>query len=244
MARVQFDEDTALLHLQRFCRRRNDYLASLPPGTRRPATNASSASLYSFIPQSPSSSSLLRSQRNASVKIQRYARARLARLKIAGRPRPAKTSPTEEEHTAPTLSVWDAFRQKEAQRSLVRDDPVLPHDPRAAVRVRLLLSPAVPEVRELENNATARDALREELGAVLALDPSQVQLVAIERTVVELKVSPLLERASAALAVDLKLTPLLGTHAMPPAAAAAARARALPSRPAAAARARSSRRRG
>ena len=77
MTRIQFDEDSALLHLQRFCRRRNDYLASLPPGSRRPATNASSASLYSFIPQSPSSSSLLRSQRNASVKIQRYARARL-----------------------------------------------------------------------------------------------------------------------------------------------------------------------
>ena len=90
---------------------------------------------------------MLRSQRNASVKIQRYARARLARLKIAGRPRPAKTSPTEEEHTAPTLSVWDAFRQKEAQRSLVRDDPVLPHDQLAALRGRILSSPAVHDVR-------------------------------------------------------------------------------------------------
>ena len=35
MTRTRFDEDSALLHLQRFCRRRNDYLASLPPGARR-----------------------------------------------------------------------------------------------------------------------------------------------------------------------------------------------------------------
>ena len=109
----------------------------------------------------------------------------------------------------------------EAQRSLVRDDPVLPHDPRAqGARAPPPLSGGARGARIGKQRDGARRA-REELGAVLALDPSQVQLVALRAHGRRAEGLALLERASAALAVDLKLTPLLGTHAMPPVAAAA-----------------------